>query len=189
MNNQNEYLILEDNVRHSYMSVVWSHKIQEKQADILTKHYKRLEIIRVSCGALTSAGLISLIFMDQFAIKIVSTIISFISTLISMLFRSFDTQKSITNHKNAANELLGIRNRLQLLLVDIKVGNKDKPELMKIYTNLVEQLDNIYRTAPNTTDKAVKLAGIALKVNRDNEFSDEEIDLNLPKSLRKKVAL
>ncbi|WP_448167812.1 hypothetical protein [Streptococcus hyointestinalis] len=25
------------------MSVVWSHKIQEKQADILTKHYKRLE--------------------------------------------------------------------------------------------------------------------------------------------------
>lgn len=64
-----------------------------------------------------------------------------------------------------------------------------KPELMKIYTNLVEQLDNIYRTAPNTTDKAVKLAGIALKVNRDNEFSDEEIDLNLPKSLRKKVAL
>ena len=106
-----------------------------------------------------------------------------------MLFRSFDTQKSITNHKNAANELLVIRNRLQLLLVDIKVGNKDKPELMKIYTNLVEQLDNIYRTAPNTTDKAVKLAGIALKVNRDNEFSDEEIDLNLPKSLRKKVAL
>ena len=37
-----DYLLLEDNVRHSYMSVVWSHKIQEKQADILTSKYHYL---------------------------------------------------------------------------------------------------------------------------------------------------
>lgn len=35
---EDEYLVLEGNVRHSYMSVVWSHKIQEKQADILTNY-------------------------------------------------------------------------------------------------------------------------------------------------------
>lgn len=39
---EDEYLVLEDNVRHSYMSVVWSHKIQEKQADILTNYYKKI---------------------------------------------------------------------------------------------------------------------------------------------------
>ena len=30
----NEYSILEDSVRNTFGSVVWSHKIQEKQADI-----------------------------------------------------------------------------------------------------------------------------------------------------------
>ena len=30
----NEYAILEDSVRNTFGSVVWSHKIQEKQADI-----------------------------------------------------------------------------------------------------------------------------------------------------------
>lgn len=102
-----------------------------------------------------------------------------------MLFKSFDTQKLITNHKNTANELLAIRNQFQLLLVDIKMKNKDKSELMKIYNNLIVQLDDIYRTAPNTTDKAVKRAKEALKVKKDNEFLDEEIDSNLPKSLRR----
>lgn len=32
----NDYYILEDNVRSTFMSVVWSHKTQEKQADILS---------------------------------------------------------------------------------------------------------------------------------------------------------
>lgn len=182
---EDEYLVLEDNVRHSYMSVVWSHKIQEKQADILTNYYKRLETVRVICAVIISGSLISLIFKDQFKVKLITTFISFISAVISMLFKSFDIQKSITNHKNTANELLAIRNQFQLLLVDIKMKNKDKSELMKIYNNLIVQLDDIYRTAPNTTDKAVKRAENALKIKKDNEFLDEEIDLNLPKSLRR----
>lgn len=182
---EDEYLVLEDNVRHSYMSVVWSHKIQEKQADILTNYYKRLETVRVICAVIISGSLISLIFKDQFKVKLITTFISFISAVISMLFKSFDIQKSITNHKNTANELLAIRNQFQLLLVGIKMKNKDKSELMKIYNNLIVQLDDIYRTAPNTTDKAVKRAENALKVKKDNEFLDEEIDLNLPKSLRR----
>lgn len=182
---EDEYLVLEDNVRHSYMSVVWSHKIQEKQADILTDYYKKLETVRVFCAAIISGCLIKLIFTDQFIVKLITTFISFISVVISMLFKSFDIQKSITNHKNTANELLAIRNQFQLLLVDIKMKNKDKSELMKIYTNLIVQLDDIYRTAPNTTDKAVKQAENALKVKKDNEFLDEEIDSNLPKSLRR----
>lgn len=182
---EDEYLVLEDNVRHSYMSVVWSHKIQEKQADILTDYYKILETVRVICAATTSVGLITLISMDQSMIKLITTFISLISAVISMLFKSFDIQKSITNHKNTANELLAIRNQFQLLLVNIKMKNKDKSELMKIYTNLILQLEEIYRTAPNTTDKAVKRAKEALDVKKDNEFLDEEIDSNLPKSLRR----
>lgn len=31
----NDYYILEDNVRNTFMSVVWAHKIQEKQVNFL----------------------------------------------------------------------------------------------------------------------------------------------------------
>jgi len=34
LNMPDNYKIIEDNLRNTYGSVVWSHKIQEKQADI-----------------------------------------------------------------------------------------------------------------------------------------------------------
>ncbi|EPR93883.1 hypothetical protein M060_07540 [Streptococcus mitis 29/42] len=102
-----------------------------------------------------------------------------------MFFQSFEIQKSITNHKNSATELLIIRNKLQLLLVEIKLRNKSEIEIVELYRQLVDKLADVYKTAPNTTDKAVKLAANALKVSKDNEFSDAEIDINLPDSLRR----
>ena len=185
MSNKENYSVLEDNVRHTFMSVTWSHKIQEKQADILTKRYKNLEILKITCSALTSAGLISLIFTEPFLIKIVATIISFISTLISMFFQSFEIQNSITNHKNSATKLLVIRNKFQLLLVEIKLGNKSETEIVELYRQLVDKLADVYKIAPNTTEQAVELAANALNVSKDNEFSDDEIDINLPESLRR----
>lgn len=55
-----EKKILEDNIRYTYMSIVWSHKIQEKEADILNGRFKRYETIRIVCASLTSVGLISI---------------------------------------------------------------------------------------------------------------------------------
>lgn len=54
------------------------------------------------------------------------------------------------------------------------------------YEELQNQLGTVYKEAPNTTDKAVDRASKALKINKDNEFSDEEIDANLPKSLQRR---
>jgi putative membrane protein len=180
-----DYLLLEDNVRHSYMGVVWSHKIQEKQADILTSKYHYLEIIRVFCTSLTSVGLISLIFTDEFWVKIIATGISFISTLISFLFKSFDTQKNILSHKKAANELLIIREQLRFLLLKIKLKKQDISELVNSYDDIIKRLGEIYKDAPNTTDQAVEKASEALNVKKDNEFSDIEVDANLPESLQR----
>lgn len=39
---KNEYIALEDLVRTRYASVAWTHKIQEKQAEIYDKRYRIL---------------------------------------------------------------------------------------------------------------------------------------------------
>ena len=178
-------LLSEDIVRQTYMRVVWSHKIQEKQADILTDRYSCFEFIRVICISLTSFGLIALLFCDVFTVKLLSTLVSFISTVIAVLFKSFNVQENIRKHKQSANELLKIRDQLHLLLVKIQLDVDSKAELLQEYESLLKNLWEIYDDAPNTSDKAVKNASKALKKNKDNEFTDQEIDSNLPESLRR----
>lgn len=181
----NDYYILEDNVRNTFMSVVWAHKTQEKQADILSNKYKRYEVVRIICSSLTSAGLISLIFVDEFWVKLGSALLSFLSAFISMFFKSFELQNNIQNHKKTAVELLILRDKFKVLLIEIMQGNNNIEELLIKYTDLQNLLWDVYKNAPNTTDKAVKMAHKALNVKKDNDFTEDEIDINLPKSLQR----
>ena len=64
MSSTNEYQILLDVVRQNFASVVWTHKIQIKQADIYAIRYRRLEIANIALAAATSCGAVS-IFAGQ----------------------------------------------------------------------------------------------------------------------------
>ena len=79
----NEYAILEDSVRNTFGSVVWSHKIQEKQEDIYFSQYKCMETNKIATAFLTSVGIVSLISTDHMWLKVLSAFISFISAFIS----------------------------------------------------------------------------------------------------------
>lgn len=182
---EEKYCKLESSVRDTLCSVVWSHKIQEKQADIYAKHFKVMETAKILSASLTSVGIVSLIFTDQLWIKIISTLISFISVFISALFKSFDLQIMVGQHKAAANNLLAVRDDLKLLILQIKLQENDPNTLYDRYEEIVHQLDKVYVDAPNTTDKAVALARIALNITKDNTFTDGEIDGFLPVGLRK----
>lgn len=182
---EEKYCKLESSVRDTLGSVVWSHKIQEKQADIYAKHFKVMETVKILSASLTSVGIVSLIFTDQFWIKIISALISFVSIFVSALFKSFDLQIMVGQHKAAANNLLAVRDDLKLLILQIKLQKSDPDALYNRYEEIVHQLDKVYADAPNTTDKAVALARTALNVTKDNTFTDGEIDGFLPVGLRK----
>ena len=64
--------LLEDSIRNTLGSVVWSHKIHEKEADIILKKYRRLEIVKIVSTSLTSVGIVSLIFSNMFWVKLVT---------------------------------------------------------------------------------------------------------------------
>ncbi|MFU0522622.1 hypothetical protein [Gardnerella swidsinskii] len=83
------------------------------------------------------------------------------------------------------NDLLAIRERLRILLLKINQRLRSATELTETYEQIIKKLSKIYSEAPQTTDKAVKEASISLNIKRDNEFYDEEINANLPKSLKR----
>ncbi len=179
------YKMLEDVVRDSYASVVWSHKIQEKQADIYAEKFKKMENVNIGAASLTSVGIVALIFTDPLWVKLVSALISFATGYITAYFKSFDLRKSITSHKAAANKLIAVRDQYKVLLAEIKLKVDSVEILLARYKELVEKTDAIYLEAPTTTDKAVVKASKALKIKKDNTFTDEEIDSLLPLSLRR----
>lgn len=94
-NLEEKYCKLESSVRDTLDSVVWSHKIQEKQADIYTKHFKVMETAKILSASLTSVGIVSMIFTDHLWIKIISELISFVSVFVSAQFKSFNLQTMV----------------------------------------------------------------------------------------------
>ena len=185
MDDQERYIILEDTVRQGYASVVWSHKIQEKQADVYAKQFKDMETLKIIAASLTSAGIITTIFVDGLWVKIVASLLSFVTIYINSYFKSFNLQNLVSQHKSAANNLLRVRERLLILLMQTKTQLKTISELSADYEEIMGTLNAVYVDAPTTTDKAVSSASIALKQAGDNTYSDEEIDRFLPKGLRK----
>lgn len=182
-----DYEVLEDVVRNSFAGVVWSHKIQEKQSDILTEKFKKLQTVNIVSASLTSAGIVALIFTDPMWLKVISTIVSFVSIYASTYIKTFDMQKLINAHKATANKLIVIRDKYKVLLAEIKLQKDSVSNLLSKYEELVKETNDIYLEAPSTTDKAVERAGEALKIKKDNTFSDEDIDSYLPLSLRKQT--
>lgn len=180
-----QYTILEDAVRDMFARAVWSHKIQEKQADIYQKQYKWMETLSILCASLTSVGILSTIFTNQLWIKIASAVLSFVTVFVAAYFKSFDLQTLLKTHKETANKLLIVRNEITCLLTSIKLKEKSVSEMEESYRILMDKANDIYKDAPTTTEKAVKIAKEALQVKNDNAFPEEEIDTYLPAALHK----
>lgn len=88
-----DYSVLEDSVRNSYDSIVWSHKIQEKQSDIYAEKFKRMETVNIFAASLTSVGIIAMIFTDPLWLKLISALISFATVFITAYYKTLDLQK------------------------------------------------------------------------------------------------
>jgi hypothetical protein len=56
------YTVIEDTVRDTFARTVWSHKIQEKQADLYQQQYKAMQTVSIVCASMTSVGILSTFF-------------------------------------------------------------------------------------------------------------------------------
>ena len=65
------------------------------------------------------------------------------------------------------------------------MGNKAQSDLIDERETLTNELHSVYSGAPSTNVKAYKKAQVALQQNEDMTFTDEEIDVFLPKELKR----
>ncbi len=180
-----EFNVLEDAVRYMYAQIVWTHKVQEKQADIFAKNQGAIETANIVFSSLTACGITTVLINKQIYFTITSLLLSAATIFLALALKTYRFNENAKSHKETANRLLAIRNETTVLLTSIRLKNKSAIELENKYASLIYKANSIYKEAPSTTDKAVQLARIALHTKGDNSFSEDEINSYLPEALHK----
>lgn len=168
------------------VSVTWTHKINEKQADLYKKYNKYLNVTIIVLDALTTGGILGLLNGEYLIPKIILAVISTITLTMNGFKVFFSFEELINNYKKYANEFLVERNKLEKLLSKYKSKVINGSEFSKRFDEIDEELNSLFKDAPQTSDKAVKLACKALLEEKDNYVSKEELEAFIPESLRGK---
>ena len=174
-----------DYLRKLYASCVWTHKIQEKESERLRNIDSALKIVNIFVLALSSSGLFSIIFMDNFILKLATTILSFIGLATSLFSMGTDYKERANKHKDSALDFLELRNDIEACLSDIDIDRFLEEELLEKKDFFETKYSDLCRKSSSASKIAVKRASKALKVYKDNSYTEDEIDEFLPIHLRK----
>lgn len=180
-----EIEVQEGQLRQIFASVVWTHKIQEKQADLYKKKYKLIETIKIISATLTSSGIFSVLFVNGYWLKVVSAVLSAFSLFVTIYCETYDLKMDASIHKKSALELMKLREKIISILSAIKCDKLLYDELIAEKEEIYKRYFEICEETTDAEDKAVNLASANLKIRKDNTYSDEEIDSFLPVALRK----
>lgn len=187
MNSQpNKFELLEAQLRENYGKIVYSHKTQEKCADILIERNNCIKNIQIFLSGFITTGLLLRVFKgDEWAL-ILSTILSAIQFAFTSYLKEYNLGETIQKHSTAGLELLDIREKYLSLLTDLNARIIDIDIIILKRDELQDELSKTYKGSPRTFSKAYIKAQKALQINDELTFSDEEIDKFLPSTLRKK---
>ena len=177
--------LLEGQLRECYGRVVYSHKTHEKCSDLLLSQLNKIKFWQISLSAISTAGFLGALLGAGTLGASAGVVVSTILLALNSYTKNYDLGELAQKHKQAANDLWIIREKYLSLLVDLAMREKPLEALQSQRDALVDQLHAAYSGAPSTTYKAYKKAQEALQQLEDMTFRDEEIDVLLPKELRR----
>ena len=177
--------VLEGQLRESYGRVVYSHKTHEKCSDLLVKRLARIKLGQIILSAVITGSFIFRFFSSAEIGSILGVAFSAILLCLTLYIKDYNLGELAQKHKQAANDIWLIREKYLSLITDLAIGNKTLEALQKERNALIKELHSVYSGAPSTNFQAYREAQKALKQSEDMTFSDEEIDVFLPKELKK----
>jgi len=180
-----QFNILESQIRECFGRVAWTHKTQEKCADILIKRNNLIKLVQIILSAFSTTGIMVTVFGEQKWVGIVTAVISSLLLVLNTYLKNYDLGQIAQKHIDCASNLWNVRENYLSLLTDIKAGILDIEKIMIRRDELQGNAFIIYKGAPRSISGAYDKACKALKENEELTFSDGEIDLLLPNELKK----
>ena len=176
---------LESQIRECFARVVYSHKTHEKQGDLCAATLRRFKIAQIVLAALTTSGVLAILFTDDFWLKLVTAVASLLSLFVTGYMKGFDPGATAQKHRDTAADLWAIRESYLSLLTDIASSSVNEAEAREKRDKLKDALSAIYKSAPGTTAKAYGKAQEGLQKLEDYTFNPGEVDKFLPPALKR----
>lgn len=178
-------MTLEGQIRECFARVVYSHKTHEKQGDICAATLRRFKFAQIVLAALTTSGVLAILFTDEFWLKLATALFSLISLFVTGYMKGFDPGAVAQKHRDTAADLWAIRESYLSLLTDLAGGSISDTDARDKRDELQNALAAIYKSAPGTTPKAYGKAQEGLKKHEDYTFNPGEIDKFVPPALKR----
>jgi hypothetical protein len=184
-----ERYALESQVRECYGRCAYTHKTHEKMAERLHFRHKAGKWANIVLSSLITGGAVSVIFSqgsawEGYAIYATAAL-SILSLIFNAYLKDLDPGALAQRHREAGSDIWNIREAYLSLITDIIDNGNDLTSLRNRRDELQAALHKIYHGAPHTDGKAYGKAQDALKNNEDLTFTENEIDVMLPASIRR----
>jgi len=169
-------------LRDEYGKVTYTYTSYNKYVQILKKRDMGINIAQIILSSVSTVGLVSILSVDCFRIKLISAIFSAISLGLTLFTNRFRLSDDIRSFTQGSDELWKIRADYISLLTDMDQLKTE--DIVKRRDDLLERTDIANHKYPKSNNRSYKKAQAALKKEEEQFFTDEELDMMLPKHLR-----
>ena len=176
---------LESQLREAYGKIVYTYTCHNKKATRLLKLNDNIKVWQIVLSALSTGGFITTIIFDDTLVKIIGAIISFLLVIVNSYTKNFNLVGEANEHIKAANLLWKIREEYISLLIDFEILSVE--EIMVKRDELQDRTFEVYTSSLSTDKKSYKEAQKSLKTEEEQTFSEKEIDVMLPSSIRRET--
>ena len=176
---------LESQLRGAYGKIVYTYTCHNKKATRLLKLNDNIKVWQIVLSALSTGGFITTIIFDDTLVKIIGAIISFLLVIVNSYTKNFNLVGEANEHIKTANLLWKIREEYISLLIDFEILSVE--EIMVKRDELQDRTFEVYNSSLSTDKKSYKEAQKSLKTEEEQTFSEKEIDVMLPSSIRRET--
>ncbi|MBM7634301.1 SLATT domain-containing protein [Geomicrobium sediminis] len=174
---------LESQIREAYGRIVYTFTCHNKIVHRMLKRNNNIKIWQIVLSALTTGSFLATILNNEVIIGLIGAIFSISLLILNAYVKNFDLIEIAQSHQKAADELWVIREEYVSLLTDFE--SLEEQEIVKRRDNLQIRTAEIYSKSPRTDAKSYKDAQRSLRTEEEQTFSEKELDLMLPNSIRR----
>lgn len=171
-------------VKEIYARLVYTHKTNEKCAEILNSRYALMKVLQIGLSAITAGGIITSILTSNVCFEITSAIIACIQLFINTYLKENNITEKAEKYASVANKLIPVRERYLSLLVDAKDQGYSAEKIAEVRDLILADQNAVLIDALKTFPAGYRKAWKALNLKEEFSFKPNEIDVFLPERLR-----
>ena len=174
---------LESQIREAFGKVTYTQTCHEKMIKRYMFWDNIIKISQIVLSAFTTGSFLVTILSNEKISSIIGAIFSVILLILNTYVKDFNLSDIAQKHIKAADLLWKVREEYITLLTDFEILEPNY--IMEKRDELQNRTAIIYSDSPRTDSKSYSEAQKSLKQDEEQTFSEHEIDIMLPNSIRR----